>query len=214
MTPALATATGAPAGVVVNVVQGPTGNRRAAAATAGATASNAPASSTAPSTTDVDVGDAIVAVNGQPIRSPREWQQALRARGPGATLDLTIVRVGKRMQVPWLLPRADTSSSTRAASAASAAPAASTTGALDSLGLSLRGPSSAGKGIDIIDVHAATPAARAGLRAGDVITSLPARGPATQHAIATAYTELAPGRALLLAIDRQGTPLVAAVVKP
>lgn len=244
MTPALATATGADAGIIVNAVSPSTSDRSGVATSTDAKAPNpantpapaassavsspalSPASPSAPSRASsstpsaasavatIEVGDAIIAVNGQAIRSPREWQQALRARGPGATLELTIVRLGKRLQASWTLPRASTALPPRGASATRTASPASSSDEMAALGLSLRGPSSAGKGVEIIDVHVATPASRAGLRAGDVILSLPSRGAATQHAIVTAYTELPSGRALLVAIDRQGTPLVAAIVKP
>jgi S1-C subfamily serine protease len=92
---------------------------------------------------------------------------------------------------------------------------------LDVMGLALRAVTS---GSEVIAIRPASPAARSGLRAGDRITALPGRATsastsasapsASPNAIAAAYAELGSGRALLLAIERDGTSHIAAVEKP
>lgn len=79
------TAPGAVAGVVVNAVEPMAGAREGAGG-------------------DVEVGDVIVAIGGQPVRSSREWRDALRAARPGATLRLSIVRFGQAMQTSIVVP--------------------------------------------------------------------------------------------------------------
>jgi S1-C subfamily serine protease len=199
-------------------------------ATNGGVSTSAPARTGGP---DISIGDVITAAAGRPVRAPRDWQQILRAHTPGATIGLSLVRFGKPLQATLTLPRTAASSSSNASAAggasatgasgaagaagtsASAASDASAPSPLEVMGLSLRGATG---GSEVIAIRAASPAARAGLRAGDRITSLPGRATSgaspSPNAIATACAELASSQALLLAIDRDGASRIFALEKP
>jgi S1-C subfamily serine protease len=212
----------------------------AGAAAGGAGASNGGASTPSPlrnGAAHVSTGDVITTAADRPVRAPRDWQQILRAQAPGATLKLSIVRFGKPLQASLTLPRNGASSSsgpgasggagagggagvTGTSGAASTAGGGAATGApapspLDVMGLSLR---SVTGDSEVIAVRIGSPAARAGLRAGDRITSMPGRttsaAATSPSALAIACAELASGQALLLAIDRDGATRLAALEKP
>jgi predicted metalloprotease with PDZ domain len=87
---------------------------------------------------------------------------------------------------------------------------------LDVMGLTLR---SVTGDSEVIAVRPASPAARAGLHAGDRITSLPGRtgsaASASPSAITIACAELGSGQTLLLSVvTRDGTPRITALEKP
>jgi membrane-associated protease RseP (regulator of RpoE activity) len=189
LTPAVRKATGASAGVLVNAVH------------------SAPPITTK-GTDQPQVGDVITEVDGRTIRSPSDWQQALRARGAGATLRLAIVRFGKPIQTTHLLPRQD-SAMTAAAVTPNGTSVASPATSTNALGASLRAGT---HGLDLIAVRPDGAAARAGLRAGDRVTALPGRGTATE--MNAAYASLASGHALLVAVERRGAAFVTAIEKP
>jgi S1-C subfamily serine protease len=236
LTPAIARATGVREGVVVSDVSpdATSSVSAPAAATTGAAGGADPASatdeSTAPSLRNgaarINVGDVITAAADRPVRAPRDWQQILLTQTAGATLKLSIVRFGRPLQASLTLPRPESPSAGAAGGAGAAGPAgvagtsgrtagASPQSPLEVMGLSLRSVSGDS---EVVAVRAASPAARAGLRAGDRITSLPGRASATAsaspNAIATACAELASGQALMLAIDRDGVARIAAIEKP
>jgi S1-C subfamily serine protease len=203
MTPAIARATGAAAGVVVSDVSSTAESSVSAlAADAGAAgvagASSGGASTTAPALVPlrngaarISIGDVITTAAERPVRAPRDWQQILRAQAPGATLKLSIVRFGKPLQASLTLPRngAASSSGPGASGAAGATgPAAAAGAAIAPGGGAAPGASpqspldvmgltlrSATGDSEVIAVRPASPAARGGLRAGDRITSLPGR---------------------------------------
>jgi serine protease Do len=62
------------------------------------------------------------------------------------------------------------------------------------------------RGAVVVRVFADSPAARAGLRSGDVITAVAGRPVDSREGFSTATATLAPGANIALAVDREGTP--------
>ena len=79
------------------------------------------------------------------------------------------------------------------------------------LGVSLR-PSS--RGAVVLDVERGSAAHRAGIAAGDVITSLAGAAPVTPRQVIEAYTGLPPQTHVVLGIERMGVPLLVALTRP
>ena len=219
ITPALAKASGAGQGVVVSDVSSEAESSVSAAAAGAGTGAATTGSTVTPlrnGAARISVGDVITTAAGRPVRAPGDWQQILRAQASGATIKLSIVRFGKPLEATLTLPRAGATGAAGATEPRdTAASEASAPSPLDVMGLSLR---SATGGSEVIAVRLASPAARAGLRAGDRITSMPGRTPSaaspSPNTIATACAELASGQALMLAIDRDGASRIAALEKP
>jgi hypothetical protein len=181
------------------------------------------------------VGDVIAAVDSDTIRSVSDWERVIGRHAPGTSVQLRIVRREGALQIPLTLTWRDAPLAPGDDGKAAAAASARRSDAnASTLGLSLRAAPNNG-GLEIQRVDTASPAARAGLQAGDRLTALPgapttpAKTPsrASAHApsatapaaitiagVETAFKALASGDALLLAINRAGQPLVVAIEKP
>ena len=122
-------------------------------------------------------GDVVTAVDGDPIKGPKELARKIGSMDPGKEVDLSVWRDGKSMSVKVTLGKLEEES--RVASAdrnqggsngadEDRAPVEQT---LDKLGLRVM-PSDDGKGVQIIDVDPDSDAADKGLKAGERITSV------------------------------------------
>jgi hypothetical protein len=146
-------------------------------------------------------GDGIRAVDGADVASIEAFDDQLARRKPGDTVQLSVTRRGARVEMSVIA---------RALSASP--PPQPGTVPPSSLGVVLRARPPSGS--EVLSVVAASPAARAGLRAGDVVTGIDdttAPGPAP---VARIFERAAPGTALLLFVRRGTTPLVLALEKP
>jgi S1-C subfamily serine protease len=174
LTPSLSTATGANYGAVVSYVE--------------------PGS---PAEGRVSVGDVIWAIDGELIYSIEGLSIRLARAKPGAAVQLTLTRRGKRVDVPVRIRARDGGVSR----------------SVDSeLGITLRAVD--GLGSEVMRLAPRGGAARAGLAPGDLITHLgdaKAPGPAE---VSRAYRNAPAGTALVVGVERQGTHLVLALEKP
>ncbi|MFA7415261.1 MAG: Do family serine endopeptidase [Rhizobium sp.] len=115
-------------------------------------------------------GDVVTAVNGEPIKDPRDLAKRIAAFAPGTTVDVSIWREGKSMSMKVELGELPQEQ----ASASQSAPekgAPSTDQALANMGISVA-PAEDGKGLTIVDVDPDSAAADKGLTAGEKITSV------------------------------------------
>jgi Do/DeqQ family serine protease len=115
----------------------------------------------------IKVGDVIVAVDGIPIGKSSDLRNRVGLMQPGRTLEITALRDGKQVELSATI-RMPTTAQTRAAAAEP--------GFLEGAQLAELGPGMPGygeaTGIAVTSVKANSPAARAGLQSGDVITGV------------------------------------------
>ena len=166
LTPDVAAATGASAGVVVTWVN-PAG----------------------PAAGIVAVGDVIETVSGQPVPTLEHWRVRLARLEAGETLALGVRGRGRLRDIQVLTP-------------AFARPIPNR----PSLGLHLQRLSSAGATVLGVDPDSA--AARAGLAAGDVITSIGDLSSPTPVQVRTAFAAAPVGHPVLVGVARGATHLV------
>ena len=120
----------------------------------------------------VKSGDVVTAVNGEPIKDPRDLAKKIAGIEPGKDVDLTLWRNGKSETAKvtlGTLPAEVAAASPDANVPEDEAPATTTT--LDAFGLTVV-PSEDGKGVVITDVAGDSASEERGLRAGDVIVSV------------------------------------------
>ncbi len=166
LTPDVAAATGASAGVVVTWVN-PAG----------------------PAVGTVAVGDVIESMSGQPVPTPEHWRVRLARLEAGERLALGVRRGGQLREIELLAPAAAPPLPPRAA-----------------LGLQLRGVSSAGA--EVVSVEPDSAADRAGLAAGDVITSIGDLSSPTPAQVRAAFAAAPAGQPVLVGVTRGLTHLV------
>lgn len=117
-------------------------------------------------------GDVVTAVNGEPVKDPRDLARRIARFAPGSQVDVSLWRDGKATSVKvdlGTLPAEE-----RAAADTPAQPenrAAPTEQALASLGLSVT-PAEDGKGLSIVDIDPESEAADKGIKSGEKITSV------------------------------------------
>ena len=141
-------------------------------------------------------GDVIQAIGGTPVTSVGGLRQVERALSPGADVAL----VGSRRGAPLQL----------SVTAMDAASGRAPTGA-DSTGFV--GRSVRGSGTEVVAVNVRSPAADAGLRAGDLIVAVDGSEAPTDGNITGRYRAARPGEALLLTVSRDGRYHVFALEK-
>jgi serine protease Do len=160
-------------------------------------------------------GDVVTAIDGDAVKDSRDMSRKIAQKKPGTTVQLTIVRDGKDMQVPVKLEQLpnDVASADRKGSDDSEQ---GDTAGLPRLGLSLapaKGVAGAGgEGVVVTDVDPDGPAADRGIKAGDVILDVggkPVSTPADVRAgLAEARKENR--KAVLMRVkSEQGTRFVA-----
>jgi serine protease Do len=116
-------------------------------------------------------GDVVTAVNGDPVKDPRDLARRIAAFAPDATVDVSLWRDGKSMEVKVKLGELPAEQAAAQPGEDDAAPAPGAEQELSSLGLSVR-PADGGKGLAIVDIDPDSDAADKGLKAGETITSV------------------------------------------
>jgi hypothetical protein len=138
------------------------------------------------------VGDVIEAVDGQPAASVRDWDILMR-RLSTPNLNLRVWRRGSIIELPLSLP---------APEAEAHAPA---------IGMTMS--DLPGVGSSVLDVVRGSPADRANLLAGDVITLADGTSAPTPEQIRSAFAAAKAGDPILIALTRGRSHLVVALVK-
>ncbi|MFT4183663.1 MAG: Do family serine endopeptidase [Rhizobium sp.] len=119
-------------------------------------------------------GDVVTAVNGEPVKDPRDLARRIGAMQPGSKVDVSIWRDGKAQSVTVELGTLPVDQS-QASSDGNSQPAQpqqpSSEKALADLGLTV-GPSDDGKGVAITGVDPDSDAADKGVKEGEKITSV------------------------------------------
>jgi len=113
-------------------------------------------------------GDAILAVNGEPIKDARELSRRISALQPGVNVKLSVIRDGKERTVEVSLAKLPDQRAERPADRGDRARGTDLSG----LGLSLAPAPSMGagrEGVVVTDIDPSGPAAERGLKSGDVI---------------------------------------------
>lgn len=113
----------------------------------------------------------MTAVNGDPVKDPRDLARRIAAFAPDTTVDVTLWRDGKATEVKVKLGELPADQAASADTENNAAPAPEAEQELSSLGLSVR-PADGGKGLAIVDVDPDSDAADKGLKTGETITSV------------------------------------------
>ncbi|WP_235882961.1 Do family serine endopeptidase [Rhizobium rhizophilum] len=116
-------------------------------------------------------GDVVTAVNGDPVKDPRELARRIAAYAPDTTVDVSLWRDGKATEVKVKLGELPADQAASAETENNAAPAPEAEQELSNLGLSVR-PADGGNGLAIVDVDPDSDAADKGLKAGETITSV------------------------------------------
>jgi S1-C subfamily serine protease len=132
-------------------------------------------------------GDFILAVDGQEISDPQQLIQIVENKQPGDKLDLTIWRNGEKLEREATLG-AQTEEARRANRAW--------------LGVGLSGEP--GRGVAINEVRPQSPAAQAGLQAGDVLLALNGQKIDSVQQVIQRVHQLSPGEKVELKINRDG----------
>lgn len=104
-------------------------------------------------------GDIVLAVNGKKIKSASAMTQEIGLLQPGSTISITIFRKGKQQEITVAI--ADRSKAL-----------ASSSEALEKLGIEVRDSESDTKGVLVSHVKPGSPAARGGIREGDLLISV------------------------------------------
>jgi len=152
----------------------------------------------------IEVGDIIIALDGTPVRTMAQLRNTIAGMSPGTTVNLTLLREGVRRTVAVELGRLPDEET-----------AAIGGSALDQLlGFSFGTltPELARRyeideditGVIITGIDRASAAYRAGLREGDVISSVNKKPVADREAFTAQIRDLQKGKSMLLRVWRQG----------
>lgn len=134
----------------------------------------------------MESGDVVTTIDGTPVTTPTGFQQIVQSRTPGATATLQIVRRGRPLELEITVR--DTTGMPLPPLPA------------EDPGFVLRAVPDLGS--EVVTVRAGGAAARAGLRAGDIIIKVDGRTAPTPAALLAAFRQAQPETALLLAVQR------------
>ncbi|TBW40965.1 Do family serine endopeptidase [Siculibacillus lacustris] len=139
----------------------------------------------------IKAGDAILAVEGKPIKNARDLSRTIAGYDPGSKVKVTIVRAGKEQTIEVDLARMQAEARASTPAATDGAPTS-----LADLGLMIAPASEVGEtgdGVAVVKVDPRGPAAARGIRVGDVIVEVQGRTVATAadvgEAVKAARTE-------------------------
>jgi serine protease Do len=155
-------------------------------------------------------GDVVRAVNTQKIATPRDLALAISAVHPGETVKLDVLRDGSAHNLSLAVAQMPGEQRAEAAAPADAEPAAPRIGLALAPVEGQRG-GAAGAGAMVAEVGPGTPAERAGIQAGDVITSVGSKSVATPEEAVKAIRAAASGKAVALRVVRDGRTMFVAV---
>lgn len=151
----------------------------------------------------VKSGDAIVAVNGEKIASPKELSRRIAGLRPETDVDLTVLRQGKTKTITVKLGTLPERPQTASLETVPVEPEEPTK--MEEFGLSLKAADD-GKGVVVTEITPDSPLAEKGLRNGDTITEIDSKavsGPtAAKDAIEAA--EKSGKKAVLLRVEGSG----------
>ena len=117
-------------------------------------------------------GDVVTAVNGEPVKDPKDLARRIAAVHPGTTVDVAIWRNGKSENVKVEIGKLPAEQKQAAAEETAPEPdKAPKEQALADLGVKVQ-PSDDGKGVTVTAVDPDSPADDQGLKAGDKITTV------------------------------------------
>jgi serine protease Do len=114
----------------------------------------------------IKTGDAIIKINGEDVSDPRDLAKKVARIAPGKTVDMTIIRDGKTMNLPVEIGKMPATEQM-----ANGKPTEPTHTNLASLGLKLA-PAQDGAGVMVEEVAPDSPAADRGIRSGDIILEI------------------------------------------
>jgi serine protease Do len=142
---------------------------------------------------DVSVGDVVESINGAAIGSFDEWDVRSRRLSAGEAVTIDVRRRGATRRVQLM-----------------AAPMGDPAGSRQ-LGLTVRYVP--GLGSEVLAVDRGSAADGAGLRPGDLITTIGSSQRPTPARLRQAYADAAAGEAMLVGLTRSQAPQVVALVK-
>ena len=158
----------------------------------------------------IEPGDLITAIAGRTVRTPGELVATIGEIAPGSEIDVRAIRDGRERKMQAVLAEREDDHARRGARDAGAKPMS----AMDRLGFALRalshadaqaaGIESDGGALIVERVAEDSPAARAGIEAGDVIRRLGSREVATAEDARAALAAIAPASAVPALVERDG----------
>jgi serine protease Do len=124
----------------------------------------------------IKTGDVITAVNGETVRGPKELARLIGSMDPGKTVDVSVWRDGKLINIKLTLGTLPDDNKVASAEPGQSQPddqqqETTATKTLDQLGLEVQ-PSDDGTGVQVTSVNPNSDAADQGVKAGQKITSV------------------------------------------
>ena len=159
-------------------------------------------------------GDLIIEFNGKPVRSSSDLPLYASLAGVGKKVPLVVLRDGKRKRLKITLGEfpadglASTQSPERDANSIGMTVSDITPELRDRFGLRLK------NGVLLKEIEAGSPAARAGLRAGDVVLKINGQRVVKARDFVSRFKKLPAGKVVRLQIAREGSRLYLAIRKP
>ena len=155
------------------------------------------------------VGDVITVLEGQAVDSARALKVAIESRKPGATVDVTLVRDGEEQRLPVTVgARPDAATARIRGSATATALAAAGASTPEALGIITGAALLPAPGLVVNEVAPDTPAERAGLMAGDVITRVNKTAVWGMDGLHAALVENAGQYVIRIEVNRSGEEVV------